>query len=76
MTTSWDGNTADAGATLAIYNIDSLQKFVTEVNTEYFSISSDDNFDRMVLDTDADGTAAPIQMVIRKIDKNKPSDLT
>ena len=65
MTTSWDGNTADAGATLTIYNIDSLKNFVTEVNKEYYGISSDDNFDRMLPDTYSNGTAFPIQMVIR-----------
>ena len=45
------------------------------MTSNYFSMSSDDNFDRIVLDTEAGGTTVPIQMVIRKIDKNMPSEL-
>ena len=41
MTTNWNGETASAGETVPIYNIDTLNLFVGNVITNFFGMSSD-----------------------------------
>lgn len=65
MTSPWDGNTAAAGETITIYNIDTLRDFVTTVNTNFDLLDSDINFENIKPDTFTNGTVIPIEMVVR-----------
>ena len=76
MTSPWDGNTVGVGETISIYNIDTLRTFVENVNSNYLSIASDDNFEEVTMDIDpTTGSTMPIEMVVRKIDTDQPSSV-
>ena len=76
MTSPWDGNTVGVGETISIYNIDTLRTFVENVNSNYLSIASDDNFEEVTMDIDpTTGATMPIEMVVRKIDTDQPSSV-
>lgn len=75
MTTSWNGETAVAGDVLPLYNIATLQTFVNDTNSNFFSMGSDSNFETIDLARSSDGTVKPISMVVRQVNTDNPSSV-
>ena len=60
MTTSWNGETAASGETVPIYDIATLQQFLNDTITNYFSLENDENLERIILPRKADGSLEPV----------------
>ena len=61
MTTPWNEETASAGQTITIYNIDALRDFVQQVVDNYEAIDSDNSFEKITL-------GDPQEMVLSQLD--------
>lgn len=75
MTTSWNGDTAAAGDVLPLYDIKTLKTFVSDTNTNFFTIDGDKNFETIELTKNPDGTVKPISMVVSQVNTDNPSSV-
>ena len=78
MTPPWaPDDTKAVGETITLYDIVSVRDLVTTVNQNYYDMFTDNVFEMITPSfTDAAGDPLPIEMVIRTIDVNKPTNVT